>query len=106
MLAAVAGLIYLTGLTPLRQMLQRLANANLPQPARPAAAGAGPNQAAPAAPHQWTFLAELQAVVVGFISSLIPGETLPASCLLPTLLLVLSLSGLFSLTSDTLASWC
>ena len=81
MLLAVAALIYLTGLTPLRQMLQRLANVNLAQPgpaaaaaaAGPAAAG-GANQPAPAAPRQWSFLAELQAVVVGFISSLIPGK--------------------------------
>lgn len=77
MLLAVATLIYLTGLTPLRQMLQRLANVNLaqPGPAAGAAAGGGANQPAPAAPRQWSFLAELQAVVVGFISSLIPGET-------------------------------
>lgn len=79
-LMAVAALIYLTGLTPLRQMLQRLANVNQLQPGRPAPAGAA-NQPAPAAAQQWTFLAELQAVVVGFISSLIPGENVTTACI-------------------------
>ena len=80
MLLAVATLVYLTGLTPLRQMLQRLANVNLAQPGPGAAAGGGANQPAFAAPRHWSFLAELQAVVVGFISSLIPGQTSPAFC--------------------------
>lgn len=84
---AVAASIYLTGLTPLRQMLLRLARVNLPQAGwPPAAAPAAANApaaaaghaeahaAAPAAAPRWSFLAELQAVVIGFISSLVPGE--------------------------------
>lgn len=82
MLMGIGALLYLTGLGPLQRALQRLVALALPAPTRAPQAGQGaPPGPLPPAP-QWTFLGELQAVIVGFFSSLIPGVCM-GSCISP-----------------------
>lgn len=66
-------LLYLTGVGPLQRALQRLVALALPAPIRAPQAGQGAPAGQPPPAPQWTFFGELQAVVVGFFSSLIPG---------------------------------
>lgn len=74
MLMGVGAVLYLTGLGPLQRALQRLVALALPAPMRaPQAGGQGAPAGPPPAAPQWTLFGELQAVVVGFFSSLIPG---------------------------------
>ncbi|KAL3137454.1 hypothetical protein ABBQ38_004745 [Trebouxia sp. C0009 RCD-2024] len=79
MLMGVGALLYLTGLGPLQRALQRLVALALPAPMRtPQAGGQGAPVGPPPAAPQWTLFGELQAVVVGFFSSLIPGWNMNA----------------------------
>jgi len=67
-------LLYLTGLGPLQRALQRVVAMALPPPMRAPQAGQAGAAGQPGAAPQWSFLGELQAVIVGFFSSLIPGD--------------------------------
>ena len=73
MLMGGGALLYLTGVGPLQRALQRLVALALPAPIRAPQAGQGAAAGQPPPAPQWTFLGELQAVIVGFFSSLIPG---------------------------------
>lgn len=73
MLMGGGALLYLTGVGPLQRALQRLVALALPAPMRAPQAGQGAAAGQPPPAPQWTLLGELQAVIVGFFSSLIPG---------------------------------
>ena len=73
MLMGGGALLYLTGLGPLQRALQRLVALAMPAPMRPLQGGLPGADAQPGAAPQWSLLGELQAVIVGFFSSLIPG---------------------------------
>ena len=73
MLMGGGALLYLTGLGPLQRALQRVVALALPPPMRAPQAGQAGAAGTPGAAPQWSFLGELQAVIVGFFSSLIPG---------------------------------
>ena len=75
MLLAGVALLYLTGLGPLQRALQRLVALAMPTPIRPRQGGQPGPEGQPGAAPQWSLLGELQAVVVGFFSSLIPGTS-------------------------------
>ena len=74
MLMGGAAVLYLTGLGPLQRALQRVVAMALPPPMRAPQAGQAGVAGQPNAAPQWSFLGELQAVIVGFFSSLIPGD--------------------------------
>lgn len=76
MLMGGGALLYFTGVGPLQRALQRLVALALPAPIRMPPAGQGAAAGQPAPAPQWTLLGELQAVVVGFFSSLIPGDAI------------------------------
>ncbi|KAL0023201.1 hypothetical protein WJX79_001368 [Trebouxia sp. C0005] len=78
MLMGGGALLYLTGLGPLQRALQRVVAMALPPPMRAPQAGQAGAAGQPAASPQWSFLGELQAVIVGFFSSLIPGWNMNA----------------------------
>lgn len=78
MLMGGGALLYLTGLGPLQRALHRVVALALPPPMRAPQAGQGGAAGQPAPAPQWSFLAELQAVIVGFFSSLIPGWNMNA----------------------------
>ena len=73
MLMGGGALLYLTGVGPLQRALQRLIALALPAPIRAPQPGQGAAAGQPPVAPQWTFFGELQAVIVGFFSSLIPG---------------------------------
>lgn len=77
MLMGGGALLYLTGLGPLQRALQRVVAMALPPPMRAPQAGQAGAAGQPGAAPQWSFLSELQAVIVGFFSSLIPGDMSP-----------------------------
>lgn len=78
MLMGGAALLYLTGLGPLQRALQRLVALAMPTPIRPPQGGQPGAEGQPGAAPQWSLLGELQAVIVGFFSSLIPGWNMNA----------------------------
>lgn len=82
-------LLYLTGVGPLQRALQRLVALALPAPIRTPQAGQGAAAGQPPPAPQWTFFGELQAVIVGFFSSLIPGMACTCPCKTVVLLLLL-----------------
>lgn len=74
---AGGALLYLTGLGPLQRALQRVVALAMPPPLIAPQGGQHGAHGQPAP--QWSLLGELQAVIVGFFSSLIPGVPCRAS---------------------------
>ena len=83
MLMGAGALLYLTGMGPLQRALQRLIALALPAPIRAPQAGQGAAAGQPPPAPQWTFFGELQAVIVGFFSSLIPGMAVAQAQAMP-----------------------
>ena len=78
MLMGGGAILYFTGMGPIQRALQRLVALALPTPVRAGAAGQADAAGQAAPPPQWSLLGELQAIIVGFFSSLIPGDAAAA----------------------------
>ena len=75
MLMGGGAILYLTGLGPLQRALQRMVALAMPPPLRAPQGGQAGAEGQPGPAPQWSLLGELQAVIVGFFSSLIPGQS-------------------------------
>ena len=78
LIMGVAMLLYLAGFAPFRQALQRAMGLDVPVPRRPGGApiaeGVQGNAHAAAPQPPGGFLHEIQSLLVGFFTSLLPGE--------------------------------
>ena len=78
LIMGVAMLLYLAGFAPFRQALQRAMGLDMPVPRRPGVAppadGVQGNAQAAAPQPPGGFLHEVQSLLVGFFTSLLPGE--------------------------------